>query len=959
MFTGIKLPAFFASLFSFILVVNAQHYPLQWDASGLSGGGAVYSPSINPHDPNEVFLGCDMGLMLHTNDFGNNWNTMNFNTLIGHRHTKVNFTNHPDTMYVEKQDKYTSKNYPAISVDGGVNWQTIPSTAFWGNFGSFRLYANPNNSRQVIASSFSNIYFSNNWGSSFTSIHSASGQGSTFVHLAGVLYTNDTVFVSTDKGWIISPDLGNNWNPFVNYNTMGIATGVGNEAVVSFSGAVTGSQTRFICTTIAANSLSVKTEPRDIQYFQKLYRMDINAVTGIWTDLTVNLKNADMTLNNYNFAYQVTMNKNNIDTFYLTGQTRSPAMANVSKFGTVFKTTNGGNSFINIFLKNNNLTNAGMTTGWVGAANTSFWEHSWNSINTTEGLCIDPNNINRLMRSDFSIVCVSEDGGANWDQRYVAGTEHAANSLINLTDLYETNGLQTTVCHSVHWLTPSRVLMTYSDLLMNESNDGGYSWGYLYDSLWSPKVNDIGMLCMAASGRIYAPEGETLGNNGDWSDHRLGITNAGKLTYSDDGQHWHLMKDFQNPVSWAAMAQNDDSRIYVTVLSELSDPAGGIWKCTGLPGNPVWSKLNDPPRTQKRPTQIFVLNNGDLLAVFGARDSSTAQPISYSFTASSGVFISTDDGNSWTDLCAAYPAMQKDARFLTIDPADPLQDTWLVGMGSSGIGSVSGLYRTSDRGGSWTNVWSGNSVVSCTMNPIYPDEMYVCTTNDGLFYATSANSDFPVINPVEEYPFRSPEKVFFNPYNSNEVWVTSLGNGLRIGTTAASFLPVELVDFKAGCLENSVEFAWSVESEELTKNYYIEKSSNGAQWETIAMINSTDQGTYSYTDYETSSGLMYYRLSAAEFNGSIHDFEIMALECSGAENEITVFPNPGRGEFTVSGVKKDTELIIYNQLGQAVYYQLAAAGNIVLNIPDIISGIYLLKIRQGDSVIFKKVLIEK
>ena len=31
------------------------------------------------------------------------------------------------------------------------------------------------------------------------------------------------------------------------------------------------------------------------------------------------------------------------------------------------------------------------------------------------------------------------------------------------------------------------------------------------------------------------------------------------------------------------------------------------------------------------------------------------------------------------------------------------------------------------------------------------------------------------------YPFRFPSRVFFNPYDVNEVWVTSFGNGMRLG----------------------------------------------------------------------------------------------------------------------------------------------------------------------------------
>ena len=34
---------------------------------------------------------------------------------------------------------------------------------------------------------------------------------------------------------------------------------------------------------------------------------------------------------------------------------------------------------------------------------------------------------------------------------------------------------------------------------------------------------------------------------------------------------------------------------------------------------------------------------------------------------------------------------------------------------------------------------------------------------------------------VDSYPFRQPERVFFNPFNQNEMWVSSFGNGLKMG----------------------------------------------------------------------------------------------------------------------------------------------------------------------------------
>jgi hypothetical protein len=61
--------------------------------------------------------------------------------------------------------------------------------------------------------------------------------------------------------------------------------------------------------------------------------------------------------------------------------------------------------------------------------------------------------------------------------------------------------------------------------------------------------------------------------------------------------------------------------------------------------------------------------------------------------------------------------------------------------------------------------------------------MYLTTENEGLWYSSNINTLAPVFAAVTSYPFRQPERVFFNPYNPSEIWVTSFGNGLRVGNT--------------------------------------------------------------------------------------------------------------------------------------------------------------------------------
>jgi hypothetical protein len=58
--------------------------------------------------------------------------------------------------------------------------------------------------------------------------------------------------------------------------------------------------------------------------------------------------------------------------------------------------------------------------------------------------------------------------------------------------------------------------------------------------------------------------------------------------------------------------------------------------------------------------------------------------------------------------------------------------------------------------------------------------MYVATEDQGLWYSANRRSGSPLFTQLN-YPFRFPSRVFFNPYDANEIWVTSFGNGMRLG----------------------------------------------------------------------------------------------------------------------------------------------------------------------------------
>ncbi|HEV7232447.1 MAG TPA: T9SS type A sorting domain-containing protein, partial [Bacteroidia bacterium] len=92
----------------------------------------------------------------------------------------------------------------------------------------------------------------------------------------------------------------------------------------------------------------------------------------------------------------------------------------------------------------------------------------------------------------------------------------------------------------------------------------------------------------------------------------------------------------------------------------------------------------------------------------------------------------------------------------------------------------------------WTRISSLNlmhNVTSCTFNPNNPSQIFATTEYEGLWMCSNVNAANPVFSQVANYPFKQPERVYFNPYNLNEMWVSSFGNGLKMGTLLPTGIP--------------------------------------------------------------------------------------------------------------------------------------------------------------------------
>src|SRR5947209_8700978 len=110
-----KLRILFAILVVLCAVGAFGERPGHFRVIGPGGGGAMFNPTISPHDTNTVLVSCDMTGSYITHDAGQTWRMFNLRGVVDFL---VFDPRDPKTMYAHATGLWRSR-------DGGEQWELI------------------------------------------------------------------------------------------------------------------------------------------------------------------------------------------------------------------------------------------------------------------------------------------------------------------------------------------------------------------------------------------------------------------------------------------------------------------------------------------------------------------------------------------------------------------------------------------------------------------------------------------------------------------------------------------------------------------------------------------------------------------------------------------------------------------------------------------------------------------
>jgi hypothetical protein len=179
--------------------------------------------------------------------------------------------------------------------------------------------------------------------------------------------------------------------------------------------------------------------------------------------------------------------------------------------------------------------------------------------------------------------------------------------------------------------------------------------------------------------------------------------------------------------------------------------------------------------------------------------------------------------------------------------------------------------------------------------------------------------------------------------------------------SAQSSLPVNFKSFDIVKDSKSALLKWTVANEVNLQEYAVQKSTNGRDYSTIAVIEAKGNSVYSATDENLANGINYYRIKAIDKDGS-YQYSVTKSITHSKNGKVpySVYPNPAVNEIKIANLVGNTQISIMDVAGRVVLRRNNITNAITsIDIAHLTNGIYAIVISNEVETQTIKLVVNK
>jgi Secretion system C-terminal sorting domain len=228
-----------------------------------------------------------------------------------------------------------------------------------------------------------------------------------------------------------------------------------------------------------------------------------------------------------------------------------------------------------------------------------------------------------------------------------------------------------------------------------------------------------------------------------------------------------------------------------------------------------------------------------------------------------------------------------------------------------------------------------------------PDNLWVVDFDGQPYFQCACNTAGPPATPNPSCPWP-------------EVPGTTCDGAAALMIGGSGALPVRFLSFTASREDNKILLKWKTATETNNKGFEVQRSRDGIDWTEIGFVNGAGNSinirSYQFMDETPLSGNNYYRLVQYDLDDRRSYSTVVHVEFS-TDAFYALSNNPGNGIYQLNILSTEpVELSVFDLAGRRLLTKIANHGVHQLDLSRHEDGIYLLRLRKGNTTVTNKLI---